>query len=110
MRAARDGPADGDGLELRDDDRHEARGQGLIDQLAERDSRLGDADAPLRVDLDDLVEVEQVDLLVGVLLVVNLGDLVRDDSLLPRERRRALPAAKLLRDPRHLLHMPCIPL
>ena len=81
------------------------RGQRPIHELAEGDARLGDADAPLGVDLDDLVEVEQVDLLVGVLLVVNLGDLVGDDPLLPGERRRALPPAKLLRDPRHLLGM-----
>ena len=87
------------------DDRHEAHGEGPIDKLAERDSRFGDADAPIRVDLDDLVEVEQVDLLVGVLLVMNLGDLVRDDPLLPGERRCAFPPAKLLRDPRHLLGM-----
>ena len=97
--AARHGPADGDCLQLRDDDRHEAQRESLIDQLAERDARLGDADAPLRVDLDDLVEVEQVDLLVGVLLVMNLGDLVGDDPLLPGEGRGAFPAAKLLRRP-----------
>ena len=81
------------------------RGRVRSTSCAERDSRLGDADAPLRVDLDDLVEVEQVDLLVGVLLVMNLGDLVRDDPLLPGKRRRAFPPAKLLRDPRHLLGM-----
>jgi len=103
--ASRHGPSDGDCLEFRDDNRHEAHGEGPVNQLAERDSRLGDTDAPIRVDLDDLVEVEQVDLFVGVLFVMNLGDLVRDDSLLPGKRRCAFPPTKLLRDPHHLLGM-----
>ena len=59
--AARYCPSDGDCLELGDDDRYKAQGQRPIDNLAERDSRLGDANAPIKVDLDDFVEIEQVD-------------------------------------------------
>ena len=101
-RAARDRPADGDGLQLRDHDRHEPQRKGLIDELVERHPRLGDADASLRVDLDHLVEVVEVDLVVGVLLVVDLRHHVGDDPLPTGERRRALSVAELVGNSRDL--------
>ncbi len=82
--AAGHGAPDGDGLELGHHDGDEAQRQGVIHHLAEGHPGLGDADAALGIHLDDLVQVQQVHLLVGVLLVVDLGHLVRHHALLAR--------------------------
>ena len=88
--AAGDGPADGDRLELGHDDGGQAVPERREDEIGEGDARLGRAGPRFGVDLEDLVELADVDLLVGVGAVVPLGDLM-GDRLLPERDDPSVP-------------------
>jgi hypothetical protein len=80
-RAARYGAADRDRLQLGDDDRDETVRHRRRDQVDERHARLGRAGPGHRIDADDLVQVTDVDLRVGVLGVPGLRHLMRNRAL-----------------------------
>lgn len=75
--AARDGAADGDGLEFGDDDGYEAVAHGGFDQIHECDARFGNADPLFRIDMQNPVEIADVDFIVFAPEIIHLGHLVR---------------------------------
>ena len=101
-RAAGDRTADRDRLQLGDHDRDETVGQGRLDEIDERHSRLGDTDPADRIDLEDLREIRDVDLLVAVAEIAGLRNLVRHRLLPERHGPGPGVCAQPSGDPRHL--------
>jgi hypothetical protein len=102
-RAACDGPADGDSLELGDDRRQQPQGERRFHEARERHSWLGDADAPRRVDEEDLVEGRDVDRLPSEARVARQRDDVLDPPSGDEDRLHAAgPLANRARDRFHL--------